>query len=290
MQEVLLGWRPDREEMDFEVYSQTCRGAIVTWSDIEEEIQRDAKNPERNGIDFIAHSLYVDGESEYEKYQAMIQQTNDCTSFGTMNACDLTQLFLAWRWAEHLCYRSHPAWIYGCGKGMNGQHADDGMSISLAMQWITQHGILPQGIPGLPAYSGALQKQLLRNPEPFFNQWKDSAVQYDIQCVSLPSNEEAWNLFIQSGRAIAYGTSTRIRKVNGLWQTNGRWSGHAMCYCPPFVNGRGTNINSHGDGWGGMDAAVLREIIRGTSSFGSAFGVYKIARKEVSPDYEMIGN
>jgi hypothetical protein len=135
------------------------------------------------------------------------------------------------------------------------------MSISLAMRHITEYGILPEDLPGLPRYSGALQKQLLRAKEgrEFFNKWKNHAVQFEIDTVRLPLDFEAWQLFAASGRTIVYGTTQRIANRNGEWVLNGN-TRHAMAAGFPVrpSDGAISNTNSWNDGTGFMTPSISR--------------------------------
>lgn len=292
MTQYLNGWDWRNEEKDFESFSTELKGNIIQFADVEAELQRDANNPATAGIDEIARTLYAEGYSTYDKFVIGRQDTNDCMSFGATVAFDLTQEYQTWRYKEHQCFRSHPCWVYGCGKYMMGERRNSGMTISSAMRWIVQEGMLPMDTPGVPAYSGALQVQLLRNGKAFYEQYKDHAVVYDITCVPLPADEEAWQLFIASGRAIAYGTFNLMRlRSDGMWEFSGQKGGHAMCMGPPLDDTKlPSNYNSWGEGRGGhVPRKVLQRIIQDTRSFGSAIGFHGFTPRVVTPNYQMIG-
>ena len=290
------GWRPEDEEKDFADYCELCQSGLLKsnvyeWKDVESQITAEARNPFTRPIEQAVAELFERGKSSYARFGKSRQETNDCTSFGTGHGIDLTQVAQATRGIETEVFRTFQPWIYGVGKCLANQNSDNGMSISLALRHITQHGVLPADLPGLPRYSGALQKQLLapRAGRDFFNQWKDQAVQFEIDTVRLPLDYEAWYLFSASGRGIVYGTSVRITLRNGEWAINGNWR-HAMATTGRVRPRDGAigNINSHGDGDGFMTPSVAAAVIRGSNMFG-AFGIMRVARRNSTPDYSGLG-
>ena len=236
------GWNPQDEERDFSEYSGLCKsgllqGHIYEWSDVKSQIINEAQSRFTTPICKAVAGLALLGKSTYKEYHFARQETNDCTSWGTCNGFDLTQVAQTHRGIETECFRTFKPWVYGVGKSLAGQHSDNGMSISLAMKHITQYGMLPADLPGLPRYSGALQKQLLRarDGKAFFDQWKDHAVQYDVDVVRLPLDYEVWLLWSASGRNIVYGTTQRIVNRRMEWELNGA-TRHAMTAGWPVRN------------------------------------------------------
>ena len=287
--ENYTGWRPQDEEADFADYSELCRGNILEWKDIETQIVREAKNPFMTAITPAVAELHLLRKSSYREYFFGRQETNDCTSWGTANGIDLTQVGQAFRGIETEVFRTYKPWIYGVAKCLAGQHSDNGMSISLAMKHITQYGVLPEDLSGLPRYSGALQKQLLRTGRDFFNQWKDKAVHYEIDVVRLPLDFDAWYLFAASGRNIVYGTRQRLANKGFEWQLAGS-TNHCMTAGFPVRNTDGaiSNTNSWNDGTGFMTPSVAKQVIAKSHLYG-AFGIYQIARRNSKPDYSGLG-
>ena len=284
------GWNPQDEEKDFADYSELCKGNVLEWKDVETQIVREAQNPFITPITRAVADLYQFSKSSYREYIFSRQGTNDCCSWGTANGIDLTQVAQAMRGIETEVFRSFKPWIYGVGKCLAGQHADNGMSISLAMKHITQYGILPEDLPGLPRYSGALQKQLLSKADgtAFFNKWKDQAVQYDIDVVRLPLDYEVWYLWAASGRNIVYGTTQRLANRNGEWVLDGR-TNHCMTAGFPVRNdGSISNTNSWNDGTGLMKPGIAKQVIAKSHPYG-AFGIYQIARRNAKADYSGLG-
>jgi len=289
------GWNPQDEERDYAEYSGLCqkgllRGHVLEWSDVKSQIIDEAQNAFTTTIERAVMELHQFDKSTYERYHFGRQETNDCTSWGTCNGFDLTQVGQAYRGIETECFRTFKPWVYAVGKNLAGQTSDNGMSISLAMKHITQYGILPEDLPGLPRYSGALQKQLLRprDGRAFFDQWKDKAVQYDVDVVRLPLDYNVWLLWAASGRSIVYGTTQRIANHNGEWVLNGS-TRHAMTAGFPVRNdGSISNTNSWNDGTGFMKPDIARKVIAGSHPFG-AFGIYQIARRNAREDYSGLG-
>jgi hypothetical protein len=266
---------------------------VLQWSDVENELKFEAQNPMTESIESVIKKLFDAGRSRYSQYVYGRQETNDCMSWGTSNMVDLTIAYQSYKRAvETELYRTAKYWVYGVGKSMNNQHSDSGMSVPLAMQWISKNGVLPEDVEGLPKYSGSLQKQLLGASagRDFYNKWKSVAVEYDVDVVPLPMNVEAWQLWAMTGRFIAYGTNLRISLQNGVWRANGSWA-HAMCAGAPwYPDGAITNINSHGDGQGKLPKDVLGQIISGGRGYGSAFGIWKFRRRGLnSVDYSTLG-
>jgi hypothetical protein len=289
-------WRLEDEEKDFADYQAFCQSGLVRsnvyeWKDVEAQIVAEARNPFVRAIDQTVAGLHLLGKSSYKEYFFGRQETNDCTSWGTANGIDLTQVAKAQRGFETEIFRTYKPWLYGVAKSIVGQHSDNGMSISLAMRHITEHGILPEDLQGLPRYSGALQKQLLRAREgrAFFDQWKSKAVPFEIDVVRLPLNYDAWYLFAASGRNIVYGTGQRIANRNGEWVLNGS-TRHAMTAGFPVrpSDGAISNTNSWNDGTGFMSPSIARAVIAKSNVFG-AFGIYRIARRNSTPDFSGLG-
>jgi hypothetical protein len=224
-------------------------------------------------------------------YQFGRQETNDCCSWGTANGIDLTQVAQTLRGIETTVFRTFKPWIYGVGKCLAGQHADNGMSVSLAMKHITQYGVLPEDLPGLPKYSGALQRQLLtkRDGQEFFRQWKDQAVQFDIEVVRMPLDYDTWYLWAASGRNIVYGTTQRLANRNGEWIVSGS-TNHCRTAGFPVrpSDGAMSDTNSWNDGTGLMKPNVAKSVIAKSHPYG-AFGIYRIARRNGKPDYSGLG-
>jgi hypothetical protein len=288
-------WRLEDEEKDYTDYSGLCRsgllrGNVYEWSDVKSQIIAEAQQPFTAGITQAVSALHLLGKSSYRDYSFGRQETNDCTSWGTCNGIDLTQVAQTHRGIETELFRTFKPWIYGVGKCLAGQHADNGMSISLAMKHITEHGVLPEDLPGLPRYSGALQRQLLtkRDGTAFFNQWKDHAVQYDIDVVRLPLDYDVWYLWAASGRNIVYGTQQRLANRNGEWVLDGGTK-HAMTAgFPVRSDGSISNTNSWNDGTGFMKPSIAKTVIAKSHPFG-AFGIYRIARRNSQADYSGLG-
>ena len=289
------GWNPQDEERDFAEYSGLCqkgllRGHVLEWSDVKSQIMNEAKNPFTTPIARAVMDLHSFDKSTYERYYFGRQETNDCTSWGTCNGFDLTQVGQAYRGIETEVFRTFKPWVYGVGKSLAGQHSDNGMSISLAMKHITEHGLLPEDLPGMPRYSGTLQKQLLRarDGKAFFDKWKDQAVQFDVDVVRLPLDYEVWLLWAASGRNIVYGTTQRIANRNGEWVLNGS-TRHAMTAgFPVRDDGSISNTNSWNDGTGFMKPDIGTKVIAGSHPFG-AFGIYQITRRNAKADYSGLG-
>jgi len=289
------GWNPQDEERDFAEYSGLCKsgllqGNVYEWNDVKSQIITEANNRFTTPIDKAVTGLHLLGKSTYKEYIFGRQETNDSTSWGTCNGFDLTQVGQAHRGLETEVFRTFKPWVYGVGKSLAGQHSDNGMSISLAMKHITEHGLLPEDLPGVPRYSGALQKQLLRAQDgrAFFNQWKDHAVQYEVDVVRLPLNYEVWLQFAASGRCIVYGTTQRIANRNGQWVLNGS-TRHAMTAgFPVLPDGSISNTNSWNDGTGLMKPDIARTVIAKSHPFG-AFGILQITRRNSMPDYSGLG-
>jgi hypothetical protein len=282
-------WRPQDEEKDYAEYSGLCqsgflRGNVYEWSDVQSQIVAEAQNVFGTQIYQAVSGLYLFGKSSYREYHFGRQETNDCTSWGTCNGFDLTQVGQAFRGIETEVFRTFKPWVYGIGKCLAGQHADNGMSVSLAMKHITQHGMLPEDLPGLPRYSGALQKQLLRDGKTFFNQWKDQAVQYDVDVVRLPLDYEVWYLWAASGRYIVYGTTQRMGNRNGEWILDGKTNHCMTAGFPVRKDGGITNVNSWGDRYGFMKPDIAKHVIAKSHPYG-AYGIYKIARRNAKPDF-----
>jgi hypothetical protein len=261
----------------------------LNWSDIESQLVREAANPFTMTIPEAVRKLQQAGKSSYQDYAFGRQETNDCCSWGTANGIDLTQIAQALRGIETECFRSFKPWIYGVGKCLAGQRSDNGMSVSLAMKHITQYGILPEDLPGLPKYSGAVQKQLLRSGKTFFEQWKDKAIMFDIDVVRVPLDYEAWYLVAASGRNIVYGTTQRLAKKNGEWYANGK-TNHCRTAGFPVrpSDGAMSDTNSWNDGTGLMSPKVAKQVIARSHNYG-AFCIYRIARRNSQPDYSGLG-
>ena len=158
------------------------------------------------------------------------------------------------------------------------------------MKHITEYGLLPEDLPGLPRYSGALQKQLLRarDGKAFFNQWKEHAVQYEVDVVRLPLDYEVWLQWAASGRYIVYGTTQRIVNRRQKWELDGA-TRHAMTAgFPVRSDGAITNVNSWNDGAGLMRPDIARTVIAKSHPFG-AFGIFQITRRNAMPDYSGLG-
>ena len=282
------GWNPQDEERDFADYSELCKGNVLEWNDVEAQIVREAQNQVTAPIHLSVAALYQLGKSSYDEYLFSRQETNDCCAWGTANGIDLTQIAQAMRGIETEVFRTFKPWIYGVGKCLAGQHNDNGMSISLAMKHITQYGILPEDLPGLPRYSGALQKQLLKDGRVFFNQWKDKAVQYDIDVVRLPLDYDVWYLWAASGRDIVYGTTQRLAKSGMEWFLNGKTNHCMTAGFPVRTDGSISNTNSWNDGTGFMKPGIAKQVIAKSHPYG-AFGIYQIARRNAKPDYSGLG-
>ena len=289
------GWNPPDEERDFAEYSGLCkkgllRGHVYEWNDVKSQIINEAQNGFTTPIERAVMDLHQFDKSTYERYYFGRQETNDCTSWGTCNGFDLTQVGQAYRGIETEVFRTFKPWVYGVGKCLAGQHSDNGMSISLAMKHITQYGLLPDDLPGMPRYSGALQKQLLRlkDGKAFFDKWKDQAVQYDVDVVRLPLDYEVWLLWAASGRNIVYGTTQRIANRDGEWVLNGS-TRHAMTAGFPVRNdGSISNTNSWNDGTGFMKPDIAKQVIAKSHPFG-AFGISQIARRNAKADFSGLG-
>jgi hypothetical protein len=288
------GWRQEDEERDFEKFkinceSGLCCGKILNWSDVESQISLESKNPVITPIQRVAQTLYSEGNSVYSKYIFGRQETNDCGSWGTSNGIDLTQLFQAWRGIETKIYRTFKPWIYGVAKCMNGSHRDNGMSISLAMNWVTQYGILPDDLSNLPKYSGQLQQTLLRSGERFFEQWKSQAILYDIEVVQLPLDFDVWYSWAASGRYIVYGTTQRLGKRGDEWELDGSTNHCRCCGAPVEPKAKKiTDVNSWDDGDGFMSAEIAKKVIAKASRYG-CFGIYRIARRNEQTNYSGLG-
>ena len=235
--------------------------------------------------------LYGAGKSSFPEYIAGNQETNDCGSCGTCNAVDLTQIFQAYRYVETQVYRTFKPWVYGVGKCLVGDHADNGMSISLALQHITTHGVLPADLPGLPKYSGSLQKQLLRNCNAFYAEWKDKAIMHDVSVVRLPMNFDAWQLWAKTGRMIVYGTTQKTLKKGNYFVESGRTSHCEACggNVDP-TTGSITKVSSWGEGWGWITPSTTKNIISGGIRYGAAFGIWRFTRRDTKPDYSGLGH
>ncbi len=284
------GWNPEQEERDFEIFSDKCRGSVLSWSDVEAQVVAEAASPMTVSIRQAVETLYAEGRSSYMEYVYGNQETNDCGSWGTGNATDLTQVYQTYRGVESKVYRTFKPWIYGVGKCLVGDHYDNGMSISLAMQHIATHGVLPADLPGLPKYSGSLQKQLLRNCTDFYNTWKDHAVAHDVVVVKLPMNFEAWQLWAKTGRWIVYGTTQKTLIKNGVVYEAGRTSHCEACGGNvELATGSITKVSSWGDGSGWMSPSVTKKVIAGGTRYGSAFGIWGFTRRECAPDYSGLG-
>ena len=283
------GWRPQDEEKDFADYSGLCKGNILEWKDVEAQIAAEARSPFTMPIQQAAAGLHLLGKSSYNEYRFGKQETNDCASWGTANGIDLTQIAQALRGIETEAFRTFKPWIYGVGKCLAGQYRDNGMSISLAMKHITQYGILPDDLPDLPRYSGALQKQLLRDGRTFYNRWKDKALMFEIDVVRMPLDYDAWYLFAASGRNIVYGTTQRLAKRNGEWQLDGSTNHCRTAGFPVRTSDKAmSDTNSWNDGTGFMKPGVAKQVIAKSHPYG-AFGIYRIARRNARPDYSGLG-
>jgi hypothetical protein len=164
------------------------------------------------------------------------------------------------------------------------------MSVSLAMKHITQYGILPADLPGLPRYSGALQRQLLtkRDGQEFFLQWKGRAVQFDIEVVRLPLDYDAWLLWSASGRNIVYGTTQRLAKRGTDWELDGSTNHCRTAGFPVRSDGSISDTNSWNDGTGFMKPGIAKQVIAKSHPYG-AFGIYRIAPRNAKPDYSGLG-
>ncbi|MCL2710446.1 MAG: hypothetical protein FWE95_06170 [Planctomycetaceae bacterium] len=286
-------WRSEDEERDFSEYSGLCKsgllcGNVYEWNDVKAQITAEAQTPFTTPIAGAVSGLHLRGRSVYPIYFFGRQETNDCTSWGTCNGVDLTQVAQSHRGIETELFRTFKPWVYGVGKCLAGQSADNGMSISLAMKHITQYGVLPEDLPGLPRYSGALQRQLLRDGRAFFNQWKDKAVQYEIDVVRLPLDYEVWLLWASSGRNIVYGTGQRLANRNGEWVRDGSTKHCMTAGFPVRDDGSISNTNSWNDGTGFMKPDIARAVIAQSNSYG-AFGIYRIARRNSQPNYSGLG-
>ena len=291
------GWNPEQEESHWQDFSDKCQGSVLQWSNIESRLIEEAANPMTVLIDKAVQSLYTKGKSSYPEYIADWQQTNDCGSWGTCNAVDLTQVFLTYRYIESMVYRTFKPWVYGVAKCLAGDHADNGMSISMALQHITTRGVLPADLPGLPKYSGTLQKQLLKNCTAFYNEWKDKAIMHDVSVVRLPMDFDAWQLWAKTGRMIVYGTTQETRKKGNFFVESGRTSHCEACggnFDP--ATGSITKVSSWPDssgrpeGWGWITPATTKNIIKGGARYGAAFGIWEFTRRDTTPDFSGIGH
>lgn len=291
MLQQFTGWKFEDEEKDFEIFSTKCCGSVVSWSGIEEQLVREAQNPFETSIDEAVADLASRNLCAYEKYVFGVQETNDCGGWGTANAVDVTRLYQIRRGIEGIAFRTSKVWNYSLAKYLAGDRRDNGMSISLAMQHISQHGVLPDDLPGMPRYSASLQKQVLRNGGEFYESWKDKAILCDIQVVKLPMDFDAWLLFASTGRMIVYGTRQSIAVTNGECRDGGS-TNHCMT-----AGGRVRtsdkaimNVNSWpGESWGFMKPELTKRVISRGLSYGSAFGIWNFAPREAPPNYSGIG-
>jgi hypothetical protein len=159
------------------------------------------------------------------------------------------------------------------------------------MKHITQYGILPADLPGLPRYSGALQRQLLtkRDGQEFFNKWKDKAVQFNIDVVRMPLDYDAWLLWSASGRNIVYGTTQRLAKRGMEWELDGSTNHCRTAGFPVRTDGSISDTNSWNDGTGFMKPGIAKRVIAKSHPYG-AFGIYRIAPRNAKPDFSGLGN
>jgi hypothetical protein len=144
--------------------------------------------------------------------------------------------------------------------------------------------------PITPGYSGTLQRALLtkREGEQFFQQWKDKAIQFDIDVVRMPLDYEAWYLWAASGRNIVYGTELKLAKSGIEWQPSGKTRHCRTAGFPVRTDGSISDTNSWNDGTGFMKPSVAKAVIAKSHPFG-AFGIYKIAPRNAKPDYSGLG-
>jgi hypothetical protein len=289
-------WRIQDEEQDYQDYAALCRsgevkGTILEWRDVEAQIAAEAKTPFTAYIDHLAVTLSQRGKSRYPLYAFGRQETNDCCAWGTSNGVDLTVLARAWRGEETTAFRTFKPWVYGVGKCLAGQNRDNGMSVSLAMKHITACGVLPDDLPGLPRYSGAVQKELLRTGKAFYEKWKEQAVPYEVDVVRMPLDYEAWYLAAASGRNIVYGTQQRLSKKGGTgdWVPDGSTNHCRTCGFPVRPSdGAISDTNSWNDGTGFMSPAAAKKVIAKSHSYG-AYLIWRIARRDSKPDYSGLG-
>jgi hypothetical protein len=280
----------------FEIYSSSNNAYVIDSSELDTRINDANKNP--FDVDKLCQRLYYNGNSYFEMLKIWMQERNDCTSMGTGRAIEAWNVINGGLGRKELkVFTIDRPWLYGALSSRYGDYGDNGRTMSVMLQGISEYGVLPGETQGLENYSASRVldwvRRFAKDSAPYDQYW-DAAKQYKVTVSRLDDtarkNEERIYAALEAGFTCSFGTNVKVAlsPVTHHYNAGGSWA-HCMClYGYNHETGEVGLDNSHGDGFGWLTKSALTRIVN--SNYFDAFIIADITAMEPEKEnWEMIG-
>jgi hypothetical protein len=220
-------------------------------------------------------------------YNVVQNKTNGCVSYSAAAAIDVFLDFAMQRGREVAPFRSYPIWLYGgYHNAIMKRPGSGGCTLFGMMQFLYQHGTLPQDTPGLPqsSFRNGTYIDGSLNWNSSTAAWKEAyekfgphAVQLRPKVARMPRQFNDVKATLRAGYPISYGTDLKLVKgTDGVYRINGK-TAHAMTWFGMTPCGQFTyNWNSWNDNVGRLALSDVQKQL--ASRYWDGWMIFDIER------------